>query len=539
VVGNDNRITVDLCTSSYDTKLFVFTGACGNYTCVTADDDGCDSPNGAGSRATFCTDLGVTYYIYVTGYGSYTGTFTLTVTNGDNCHINCATYAPCGSPAETEGSNDVCTGADPLSLSCDGTVYGTICPIADVDYYRVVVPAMSVLTISLSDGADCATSPATLAYMDLLNDTCGSVGTGQHAGWAINNPSANALYYRVKVRGDGQNAVRYKLTATCCNVTNYLQNPIVVGHLFHFQQVVNTCCASVAVDSVYGTSCGVGTLWGAGPGVVFKFSVESSAIVTLSANGTADLQIFAFTDPADPKGSCIGSRDAGNPETLSYTALPAGTYYVQVDVYSSTHTACGTITFTMDSDVMLPAELLGAPVATPTDAAVTLNWSTASETGNDRFEILRNGEIAGRVNGAGTSPARHNYVWTDRGLTNGTSYTYTLRAVSLDGNSSELATVSAVPSYNTAAVTEYALRQNFPNPFNPTTSIAVDLVEAGNVSLKVYNLMGQEVADLVSSPMNSGRHIVNFNAKDLSSGIYLYRLSVNGFVAEKKMLLMK
>jgi hypothetical protein len=95
-----------------------------------------------------------------------------------------------------------------------------------------------------------------------------------------------------------------------------------------------------------------------------------------------------------------------------------------------------------------------------------------------------------------------------------------------------------VPSFDAAVITEYALRQNFPNPFNPTTSIAVDLVEAGFASLKVYNLMGQEVADL-SSRMDAGRHIVHFNAKDLSSGIYLYRLNVNGFSAEKKMLLMK
>lgn len=189
-------------------------------------------------------------------------------------------------------------------------------------------------------------------------------------------------------------------------------------------------------------------------------------------------------------------------------------------------------------DVILPVELLGTPSATAGDGSVTLNWITASENGNARFDILRGGAVVGRVDGAGTSPTRHTYRWTESGLTNGTTYTYTLRAVGVDGSSFELAMLEATP-FDAAAVTEYALHQNYPNPFNPTTSIAVDLLDKGNVSLKVYNLMGQEVANLVNGNMDKGRHLVTFDASKLSSGIYLYRLSVNGFVAEKKMLLMK
>jgi hypothetical protein len=64
-------------------------------------------------------------------------------------------------------------------------------------------------------------------------------------------------------------------------------------------------------------------------------------------------------------------------------------------------------------------------------------------------------------------------------------------------------------------------------------------VDAGHVNLMVYNLMGQEVASLVNGQMTSGRHIVSFDAANLPSGVYVYRLNVNGFVSEKKMLLMK
>ncbi len=77
------------------------------------------------------------------------------------------------------------------------------------------------------------------------------------------------------------------------------------------------------------------------------------------------------------------------------------------------------------------------------------------------------------------------------------------------------------------------------NPFNPTTTIAFDLLENGFVTLKIYNVMGQSVATVVNGTMNAGRHSVAFDASNLSSGVYLYRIEANGFSAEKKMLLMK
>jgi hypothetical protein len=188
-------------------------------------------------------------------------------------------------------------------------------------------------------------------------------------------------------------------------------------------------------------------------------------------------------------------------------------------------------------DFVLPVELLVFE-GLPGDNTVKLSWTTASETNTNHFEIVRDGQsvvnIPATDNATGSS-----YHWTDASVENGTTYHYDLVAVSVNGVRQNLGNVSVTPSYNAATVTAYALHQNFPNPFNPTTSIAVDLVESGNVTLKVYNLMGQEVASLVSGTMTSGRHIVSFNASNLSSGLYLYRLSVNGFVAEKKMLLMK
>ncbi len=93
-------------------------------------------------------------------------------------------------------------------------------------------------------------------------------------------------------------------------------------------------------------------------------------------------------------------------------------------------------------------------------------------------------------------------------------------------------------------VDSYELSQNYPNPFNPSTTIQFSLKEAGTVQLSIYNLQGQEIRALLSAPMNPGQHALNWDGKDnrgqlVPSGMYLYKLRVNGFVQTKKMSLVK
>ena len=85
----------------------------------------------------------------------------------------------------------------------------------------------------------------------------------------------------------------------------------------------------------------------------------------------------------------------------------------------------------------------------------------------------------------------------------------------------------------------YALRQNYPNPFNPTTTISFDLPEAANVKLVVYNMMGQQVAELKNENMQPGFYKMNFNASHLASGVYIYRIQANNFTSLKKMTILK
>jgi hypothetical protein len=102
--------------------------------------------------------------------------------------------------------------------------------------------------------------------------------------------------------------------------------------------------------------------------------------------------------------------------------------------------------------------------------------------------------------------------------------------------------VTSVAAGNTVP-SEFALRQNYPNPFNPTTTIAYDLSDRGSVSLKVFDALGREIATLINKEQAAGRYEVPFNARNITSGVYFYRLQVRQssgtYTETKKLVLMK
>jgi hypothetical protein len=99
--------------------------------------------------------------------------------------------------------------------------------------------------------------------------------------------------------------------------------------------------------------------------------------------------------------------------------------------------------------------------------------------------------------------------------------------------------VTNVNENNSETVTKYSLSQNYPNPFNPSTTIRFTLPKHSFVSLKVYNIIGQQVANLVNGNMEAGTYNINFDASNLPSGVYLYRIRANNFTQVHKMLLVK
>jgi hypothetical protein len=171
---------------------------------------------------------------------------------------------------------------------------------------------------------------------------------------------------------------------------------------------------------------------------------------------------------------------------------------------------------------------------------VKLIWKTATEVNNYGFEILRQAQDdkdwtkIGFVNGNGNSNSPKSYSFTDRDVNTG-KYNYRLKQMDNDGTFEYSKTVEA----DFGVPTKFELNQNFPNPFNPTTTISYDLPDAANVKLTIFNILGQEIKILVDGFREAGVHTITFDADDLDSGLYIYKLQAGSQVQTKKMTLIK
>lgn len=189
--------------------------------------------------------------------------------------------------------------------------------------------------------------------------------------------------------------------------------------------------------------------------------------------------------------------------------------------------------------LQLPVELTSF-AAIANGNVVELNWSTATETNNFGFEVLRrtqnNNEwkILGFVKGKGSTTNPQKYSFVDKNLISG-KYTYRLKQIDFNGTfeySKEIE-VEIISSNN------FVLGQNYPNPFNPTTSIQYSIDRRQSVQLKVYDVLGNEIATLVNEEKPAGTYEIEFNGKDLASGVYFYRLKSGNYQAMKKMILLR
>jgi len=186
--------------------------------------------------------------------------------------------------------------------------------------------------------------------------------------------------------------------------------------------------------------------------------------------------------------------------------------------------------------VPIPVELASF-TASVIGNKVKLQWSTATETNNRGFEIQRgvnNRDLVtiGFVQGNGTTTEQSSYSYTDDAEAIGTVY-YRLKQIDFSGSYDYSKVVEVTQ------VVSYALSQNYPNPFNPTTTISYSIPQNALVTLKVYDVLGSEVAELVNGQVEAGVHKVNFNAYNLNSGIYFYTIKAGNFSETKKLMLVK
>ncbi|HMN24347.1 MAG TPA: T9SS type A sorting domain-containing protein, partial [Ignavibacteriaceae bacterium] len=143
-------------------------------------------------------------------------------------------------------------------------------------------------------------------------------------------------------------------------------------------------------------------------------------------------------------------------------------------------------------------------------------------------------EQVGYVAGFGTTTEPRAYSFTDSKINVG-NYTYRLKQVDYDGSyeySNEI-------NVDVNGPEQYSLDQNYPNPFNPSTLIKYSIAKDGFVNVSIFNLLGEKVATLVNGNAKAGSYEINFNASQLSSGVYFYSIEAGDFKAVRKMMLMK
>jgi VCBS repeat-containing protein len=231
---------------------------------------------------------------------------------------------------------------------------------------------------------------------------------------------------------------------------------------------------------------------------------------------------------------------------LTLTASGSGAATVTVTASDGT-TTTQAISITFDEQV--PVELASF-VGEVVEDNVVLNWATASQTNNAGFRVLRSTDqgtfevVSDLIDGAGTTDALMNYSFTDETLPAAEQVFYVLEQIDLDGTvhrSNPIEVLLGARFLNLP--TEFATAV-YPNPFNPSTTVSYDLPAEAQVSIVIYDAIGQEIRQLVNDAHSIGRYSVQWDARDnfgrsVGSGVYIAKIKAGQFSATQKMLLLK
>lgn len=290
----------------------------------------------------------------------------------------------------------------------------------------------------------------------------------------------------------------------------------------------------------------------AGPGAAVNVAgntgINRKWLFTAQNNHTANARTITLSwNSSDDNGKTISAVKVWRYDGLGWWSLTSdvlnGSSRTVTETLKENITGGSTTTLSItDNSSPLPVELVSFN-ASYLKGSVKLNWSTASEVENHGFEVEKrladeNSEWAslGFVEGNGNSNSQKEYSFVDNTSNSKGKYIYRLKQIDLDGTfaySEEIEVdVNGMP-------TDYELSQNFPNPFNPSTSIRFSLPEASKVSLVVYNLLGEVVRVIEDGMLEAGYYTRNFDATGLTSGTYIYRLQTDNYEMTKKMMLIK
>jgi|DeeseametaMP2100_FD_k123_49091_2 hypothetical protein len=269
----------------------------------------------------------------------------------------------------------------------------------------------------------------------------------------------------------------------------------------------------------------------------------ASATATVSTSGYAADATISYT--VDIAGSAtVEQSEAGG--VLTLTASGSGSAVVTVTASDGT-TAADPVTIQFDEQV--PVEL-SAFAGEAVEGHVVLNWATASQTNNAGFRVLRSTDqenfevVSDLIAGAGTTDALVDYSFTDAIIPAAEQVYYVLEQIDLDGTihrSNPIEVLLGARFLNLP--TEFASAV-YPNPFNPSTTISYDLPAEADVSIVIYDAIGQEIRQLVSQQHTAGRYSIQWDAKDhlgrsVGSGVYIAKILAGQNSVTQKMLLLK
>ncbi len=215
-----------------------------------------------------------------------------------------------------------------------------------------------------------------------------------------------------------------------------------------------------------------------------------------------------------------------------------------VAVIPASYTAFGTKAILTISYVNIPVEFTSFTGSVMQDG-VLLKWTTATELNNQGFDIERSTGVQtwqkiGYVPGFGTTTEPKAYSFLDGDVTTGT-YNYRLKQIDFDGTAAYTEAIEVVVDFTPS---NFELSQNYPNPFNPSTTIQFQVPQASDVTVVIYDMLGQAVKSLFAGQIQAGKYTVEWDGTNnagskLSSGSYIYRMTAGDFVDTKEMILLK
>ena len=281
---------------------------------------------------------------------------------------------------------------------------------------------------------------------------------------------------------------------------------------------------------------------GTGAKLIVQAGVDTTSLTTTRIIDLEDSLVFTapntyilFTDQVD---GTFASGQSGAVDLRSQNPAYVRWTHQKTSGFAA---ACRLEDVTVENATALPVQLISFS-AVASGLTAHLRWSTASETNNYGFEVYRKrGESAdwnqiGFVEGHGTTLAPQSYTYIDQSVAFG-KHSYRIKQVDLDGNSQTFPEMEVNVG---VGPDKFVLAQNYPNPFNPSTIVEFVVPQSGFATIKVYNMLGQEIATLFESNADAGRiNTARFIAPNLPSGLYFYTLRSAGKTDTKRMLLMK